>query len=154
MSEQKEPKRGRITHEDWHLFGVECDEQIVMRPETQTIDQILADDNIERMMIRIERYGQDKFFSEVEGDVLDERTNDIDNTKEKLIAFKSKSSTEKHKALLVTCPTGRFFAIPFPVDSDVNMAASITTCEDAQKFLTGEDTLPSWAQGGMAIGRS
>ncbi len=40
----------------WTLEGVSVDEQIVMRPETQTLEQIEAEANEERKAIRLQRW--------------------------------------------------------------------------------------------------
>ena len=49
----------------WSLNGVRVNEQIVMRPETQTLDQIHQEKNEEVRAIRIERYGWVKYLEDV-----------------------------------------------------------------------------------------
>jgi hypothetical protein len=48
----------------WHIHGVRVTEQIVMRPETLTIQQIEAEPNSEVKRIMIERYGAAKYIRE------------------------------------------------------------------------------------------
>jgi dissimilatory sulfite reductase (desulfoviridin) alpha/beta subunit len=67
------------------LTGVEVDEQIVMSPETQTVKQIRKEENEEVKRIRIDRYGWNKYFEEINAKTIDERDNDIEGTKEFLL---------------------------------------------------------------------
>jgi hypothetical protein len=56
----------------WMLDGQPVDEQIVMRPETQTIKQIDAEGNSSVRNIRIERFGFSRYLSEGGGRLLKE----------------------------------------------------------------------------------
>jgi len=49
----------------WNIHGVPVDEQIVMRPETQTIEQIQNEPNAEVKKIRIQRYGEKKYLKAI-----------------------------------------------------------------------------------------
>lgn len=130
----------------WEIEGIRVDEQIVMRPETQTIEQILAEENEEVKRLRINRFaGKDKdstdgwlrFIAESDAEVIDARRNDIEVTRELLVQIK------ELRTLVVTCRTGRLFTIE--VSPDCN------TCEEAQAYLWGKgevDRVPN------IIGRS
>ncbi len=109
----------------WHIDGIPVDEQIVMAPETQTIEQINSEDNNDRRAIRIERYGWDRYLHETNATLLDSRHNEIEGTQEALYA------TDGTNKLCASCPTGRFVALSVPSD--------VTTCEQAQEWLAGNN---------------
>jgi hypothetical protein len=109
--------------EIYTINGVQVDEQIVMRPETQTLEQIEAEKNEEIKRIRIERFGWTRYIAESDAECVDSRRNDVDNTMEALIQLKDGS-----KRLLCACrSTGRVYAIGVPKE--------ILTCENAQRFM-------------------
>lgn len=108
----------------WAIEGVQVDEQIVMRPETQTIKQIEDAQNTEVRRIRLDRYGWPKYLRDSKSECRDTRRNDIEGTLEAL--YRTKSGD---KRLVVTCPTGRVFALGVPKD--------VKTCEQAQEWLNG-----------------
>lgn len=106
----------------WALEGVRVDEQIIMHPETQTIDQMRREENLEVKRLRIGRYGWTKYLEEVGAKVLDQRRNDVDKTKEVLL------KGDDMVVLICTCiSTGRMYPLEVP--------GEITTCEGAQKWL-------------------
>lgn len=105
----------------WTIDGISVDEQIVMRPETQTIAQINKEDNADVKAIRIQRFGWPRYIAESNSKLLDYRDNDIEGTKEALY------STDNGHRMVVTCPTGRVFALGVPSD--------IKTCEAAAKWF-------------------
>jgi len=110
----------------WYLEGVQVDEQIVMSPKSQTVDQILAEGNEEVRRLRITQYG-DEFFREVGAQELDRRENAIEGTRETLLEI-----TGGMKFLRTFCPsTGDTYILP--VDEE------ITTCNAAQSWLWGVD---------------
>jgi len=109
----------------WAINGVDVDEQIVMKPETQTIEQIRGEENEEIKRIRIERYGWDKYFDKINAELVDSRSNDVERTKEFLFRSKDDNMT----ALLCICPsTRKEFALEVPPETE--------TCEAAQKWLS------------------
>ena len=122
----------------WYIDGVEVDEQIVMRPNTQTIDQILNEENMEVRRVRIERYGAVNFLREAGAFLLDQRSNNVENTEEALYGIGDQ------KFLVATCPTGRVFCMEVPT--------RVQTCQDAQSYLAGDGELP--VPPGNPIGRS
>lgn len=113
----------------WYIHGVTVDEQIVMRPETQTIDQIEKEENTEVRRVRIERYGWERYLTESKAEVLDTRRNDRDAQTEKLYRLKTGGTR-----FVCTDPsTGRRYSLGVPVD--------VTTCEQAQHWMShGLDT--------------
>ena len=112
----------------WGIYsinGVAVDEQIVLRPETQTVDQIRKEENEEVKRIRIQRYGWDRFLEEINAVVIDENSNDIEGTKEFLI----ESKQDNIKSLMCVCPsTGKEFFLEVPPE--------INTCKEAQSWLS------------------
>lgn len=107
------------------IDGIRLDEQIVMRPETLTIHQINSEKDQDKRSIMIDRFGWPKFLQESNAECIDKRDNYIENTKEALFM------SDNGNRLVVTCPTGRVFALGVP--------SSITTCEDAQSWLGNEE---------------
>ena len=55
----------------WFVEGVKVDEQIVMRPETQTIKQINSEINEEVKRVRLSRFGMQRYLEESNAKVLD-----------------------------------------------------------------------------------
>lgn len=110
----------------WGVYvinGVRVDEQIVMRPETQTLEQLRNEQNEEIKRIRIERYGWAKFFDAIKAKVIDHRENDIEGTKEYLL------TGDGLTALMCVCPsTGKEFFLETSPD--------IKTCAEAQRWLS------------------
>jgi hypothetical protein len=112
----------------WGIYtinGVSVDKQIVMSPETQTIDQLRSEQNEEVKRVRIERYGWGKFLEEIGALTIDENVNDIEGTKEFLV----ESDKDKMKALMCVCPsTGKEFFLEVPPETK--------TCREAQAWLS------------------
>lgn len=105
------------------IHGVVVDEQIVMHPETQTIEQIRSESQAEVQRIRIERYGWDRFLKDTDAKVVDQRENPIERTQEVLM------KTDDFTVLVGVCPsTGRVYSME--VDNSIN------TCEAAQLWLS------------------
>ena len=111
----------------WHIDGVEVDEQIVLRPETQTLRQIQEETNVEVRRIRIERFGWKRYLKEVGAVVIDQRRNDIEATHEALMRTPGNNG---ETVLVCGCPsTARVFALRVP--------GTVTTCAEAQGRLSG-----------------
>lgn len=107
----------------WSIRGVTVDEQIVMTPSTQTIEQINREGNAEVKRIRIERYGWQEYLTAVNAKVLEHRTNDIEGTEESLM------QADDMVFLVGACPsTGRIYAME--VDPECR------TCAQAQEYLS------------------
>ena len=108
----------------WVINNVTLDEQIIMRPETQTVEQIRNENNEEVKRIRIERYGWRRYLEEINATLVDERRNDIEGTKEFLF-----QADDDMRALLCMCPsTGKEFVLEVPPE--------VKTCREAQSWLS------------------
>ncbi len=108
----------------WAIGGVTVDEQIVMNPQTQTIEQINGEENQEIKRIRIERYGWRKYLEDVNAKVLDVSVN--------IFSMESLMCADDMKILCTYDPsTGRIYALE--VDPECR------TCEQAQRYLLAPD---------------
>ena len=90
----------------WTIEGTPVDEQIVMYPETQTVEQIDKEENQDVRAIRIQRFGWPRYIRESGAEAKDERKNEVEGTREALFVCRDGS-----RRLIVTCPTGRVFAL-------------------------------------------
>lgn len=107
----------------WAIDGVRCDEQIVMQPGTQTIEQISKEQNEEIKRIRIDRFGWIKYLNGIGAVRIDDRRNDIEGTREYLYC------AEETTVLLCVCPsTSKTFVLEVPQE--------VKTCEQAQSYLS------------------
>jgi len=119
----------------WYIRGVnlgqEHGEQIVLCPETQTIDQINDEINAEIKRIRIERYGWERYLADSDAIVIHERRNDVECTLESLMQTGS-TATPGPRVLVCACPsTGRVYCLEVPM--------VIQTCEQAQRWLWADE---------------
>lgn len=111
------------------VLPIESGEQIVMRPETQTLEEIDREPSIEVKRIRIERFGWMRYLSDIHATVVERRRNDIEGTLEVLCRRGDIC------ALVCHCPsTGRVFVLEVP--------GNIKTCDQAQKWLWASDSSP------------
>jgi len=125
----------------WAIEGVRVDEQIVLRPETQTPEQILGEPNEEVKRIRIARYGWLKLLAETDAQVMDSRDNPIENTKEMLCRLSDQT------VLITHCPSqGKIFALEVPPE--------IKTCDNAQTWLHTGSRIDALIPHIRTIGRS
>lgn len=108
----------------WHIDGVAVDEQIILRPESQTISEIECEKNQDVRSIRIARFGWTRYLRESGAKQIDMRRNEIEGTIEALYHAKN-----GQRRLVATCPTGRVFTMGVPDD--------VKTCEEAQAYLAG-----------------
>lgn len=115
--------RFRDGSEVWCIHGLDVDEQIVMRPETQELRQMINERNTDVRAIRIERFGWLPFLEQTGAAVLDERENVIEGTYE--VLFESRVGNR----LVATCNTGRIICL--------GIEPGIRTCEEAQAYLRG-----------------
>lgn len=112
------------------IEGFFVDEQLVMWPETQTMEQIHKERNLELRRIRIERYGWEKYLAVSKAKVIDKRRNDVDGGCYEALCDVPELET---RVLLCTCPTGRVFNLLVP--------SSTPTCADAKAYLVGNPKL-------------
>jgi hypothetical protein len=101
------------------------DEQIVMRPETQTIEQIERERDEERRRIRIERFGWERYLRESGAEVVDSRTNDRDAQEE--VLYKMRNS-DTRRFCCSDPSTGRRYALGVPM--------TINSCQAAQDWMS------------------
>ena len=52
--------------------GVRVEERIVLRPETISVDEVLAEQNAERRRVLLDRFGYPRFMKETRASLLDE----------------------------------------------------------------------------------
>jgi hypothetical protein len=116
--------RYRDGYSVWAINGIRVNEQIVMRPETLTVEQINNEANQDIRSIMIDRFGWPKYLEKSNAKCVDFRDNNIEGTKEALYI-----SPIGGRRLVVTCPTGRVFALGVPEETG--------TCEQAQFWLSG-----------------
>ena len=108
----------------WSIHGVTVDEQVIMRPETQTVDQIGNESNEEVRRVRIERYGWERYLRESNAQVASTRFNERDRQPESLYVMKNGM-----KRLAVSDPsTGRRYCLGVP--------GEVETCEQAQSWMS------------------
>jgi hypothetical protein len=108
----------------WYIHGVIVDEQVVMRPETQTVKQITDEQNEEVRRVRIERFGWERFLRESKAKQCDSRRNDRDAQAETL--YQLKGGTRRF--VCVDPSTGRRYALGVP--------RRVQTCEQAQEWMS------------------
>ena len=111
----------------YSLQGHRVTEQIVMRPETLTIEQIHKEQNSDIQAIIIDRFEWPRYLKKTNAKLLDSRKNNIENTIEVLY-----DAGEFGKRLVCTCPTGRVFVKGLPANFSKDL-----TCEEAQNWLSG-----------------
>jgi hypothetical protein len=110
----------------WAIGGVIVDEQIVMRPETQTLEQINKEEDQEVKRLRITGYGWDRYCTEMNAEVLDVKTIQLPNTNS--MWMESLMALEDMKVLFTYDPsTGR----PYALEVD----PGCRNCEEAQEYL-------------------
>lgn len=112
----------------WYIDGLAVDEQIVMRPETQTIDQIDGEQNNDIRSIRIDRFGWDRYLIESGAEEIDVDRDAVSGTYQAL--YRTKRDENR---LIVACPTARMFSLGIP--------ATVRTCQEAQKWLAGDEKI-------------
>ncbi len=109
----------------WHIHGVAVDEQIIMRPETQTISQINSEPNQDVRSIRIERFGWTRYIKESGAKLIDSvKSNPISGTPEQLYRLADGS-----QRLVAGCVTGKIVTMGVP--------SEIESCQQAQAWLAG-----------------
>jgi len=113
----------------WHINGHKMSEKIVMRPHEITVDEIHAEQNNDIRSIMLDRKGWPNYIREAKLEPVDTYVNEVENDSREAL-FKTPFG---QKVLLVTCPTGRMFALPV-VDSR-------NTCKEAREWIHGDKPL-------------
>jgi hypothetical protein len=108
----------------WSLNGIKVDEQLVMRPETQTLKQIEAEGNTDVRAIRIARFGWPRYLAESGAKQIDAQENAVSGTPEAL--YRLRDGT---KRLIAGCVTGKLVSLGVPDE--------VSTCDEAQRWLAG-----------------
>jgi hypothetical protein len=108
----------------WAIHGVLVDSQIVLAPETQTLEQIERETNEEVRRVRIERYGWLRYLKESQAQVVDQRVNERDLQEEMLCRLQD----GRQRFVCRDPSTERQYALGVPRE--------ITTCEQAQAWLS------------------
>jgi hypothetical protein len=124
----------------WHIGGVRVDEQVVMRPQTQTLAQVRGERSEEVKRLRIARFagaeagelaGWERYLCDIGARAIHRQTNPIDNTKEALF----RADDGMTVAVLACRSTGRKYALEVP--------AEVATCDQAQNWMRSG----SWLDG-------
>jgi len=108
----------------YFINGVKVNEQIVMHPETLTVEQINSEQNKDVQSIMIDRFGGYNYIKESDSVCIDKRKDEITGYTESLY------ESPVGKRLVVVCPTVRMYALGVP--------DNIKTCQEAQDYLSGE----------------
>lgn len=109
----------------YSIQGVRVNEQVVMRPETLTVRDIVEEQNQEVKRIMASRYGYDKVLKDLNAQPIDVRTNHVDGTQEALFSCEELGM----RMLVCSCPSK---GEPFFLECD----PSVNTCEEAQVYLS------------------
>ncbi len=105
----------------WALEGYLVPEQVVMSPETQTLEDIHNEENEEIRRIRINRFGWSRYITESSGEVLDVAM-------PRYGGMESLIKTSMGAVLCTYDPsTGRPYSLEVPPE--------LKTCEQAQRYL-------------------
>jgi hypothetical protein len=114
-----------VEHKDgwgiWAIEGVRVDEQIVMAPETQALEQIKLDDNEEVRRIRISRYGWHRYLDECGAAPIDT----------KIVSAGWMESLIVCEDMTVLCTYDPSTGRPYALEVD----PSCRTCGEAQRYL-------------------
>jgi hypothetical protein len=109
--------------------GLFVNERIVLRPETLTAREVLAERNVELRRIMVERMGHDRFIAEAKARVLD---TDRDAGGERRLLRVQMPGDEDLVCLAVSCPsTGRKYMLRVP--------PTTRTCHQAAAWIAGFD---------------
>jgi len=110
--------------EIYAIHGVLVPGEVVLQPESQTIQQIEGESNEEVRRIRIERFGWEKYLVASHALIVNQRINDRDSQTERLYRMANGSQ----RFVCIDPSTGRRYALGVPKE--------ITTCEQAQNWMS------------------
>jgi len=109
--------------------GVPVDERIAFQPETITVEELLAERNVERRRVLLERMGYDRFAEQADAEVLDR---DRDPGGERRLLKIPLPEDEDLVCVSVICPsTDRQYVIRVP--------PTMRTCRQAVAWIAGYD---------------
>ena len=115
----------------WSIYavhGIRVPGWIIETPQEITATKIDAEENIEIRRIMTDIHGWPRYIRESGLEAVDTRRNHIEGTLEAL--YRCKDGSQR---LVVTCPTGRVFAL--------GVVSEVRTCEQAQRWLAGDQKL-------------
>lgn len=116
----------------WH--GVSVPDHVAFNPETITVREILYETNLERRRVLLERFGMERFFAELQADVID---SDEDAGGQRRLLRVPFQGGEDIVTLEVHCPsTGRKYVLRVPptVQSCVEGAAWIAGFNNPRRY--------------------
>lgn len=118
----------------YFIHGVEVNEQVVMSPETLTLTDINAFDNIELKRIAIQRLGWDKYLEFTKAKPIDSKMVTLSSGISWLETLYSVSDEDLECNILVTCDpsTSRVYFLEVPADCN--------SCREAQIYMNGTET--------------
>ena len=109
--------------------GVRMEERLLLRPETITVAEILADRNAERRRVLLDRFGPSRFMKESQADVLDQ---DRDPGGSRQLLRVQLPDDEPLVTLSCFCPsTGRQYFLRVP--------PHMQSCHQAAAWIAGFD---------------
>ena len=121
------PAASKDTEIRWR--GVPVDERVAFHPETITVSEVLAEPNVERRRVLLERCGYERFLRETDAQVLD---TDRDRGGERRLFRMPMAQDEDLACLSVVCPsTGKQYVLRVP--------PTMTTCRQAAAWIGGFD---------------
>lgn len=110
--------------------GVPVDERIAFHPETITAQEIIAENNVERRRVLMERMGYDAFLTAAKTEVLD---SDFDVGGKRQLLRVEMDGDEPLVCVAVSCPsTGRRYMLRVP--------PTTRSCRQGAAWLAGFDT--------------
>jgi hypothetical protein len=130
-------ERGRLHCEDgpsiawdgwalWHIHGVGVTEQVVLRPETLTLDEIDAERNADVRAVMIARWGYPRYLQETGATLVDYAEDQFGRPMALMDC-----GEDNHRILVCTDgSTPRAFHCPVPRDE-------VNTCQEAEAWLSG-----------------
>jgi hypothetical protein len=121
------PESCRAARILWH--GVPVDWTIAFHPESITALQVVTEENVELRRVLLERFGLERFISQVRVDVIDE---DVDAGGERRLLCHPLVNDEDLYCLQVTCPSTRAAYI-------LRVPPRMRTCHQAAAWIAGFD---------------
>jgi hypothetical protein len=116
----------------WYWHGVRVNEQIIMRPETITAEQILAEQNAEVRRVMLERMGVGAFVRDANPKVLHEDVDGAGQDRRLLQIGTPWTRSRSMTVCQVRCPsTGHEHLLPVP--------PTMTRCDEAIAWTFGLD---------------
>jgi hypothetical protein len=109
----------------WYWHGFKVTEQIIMRPETLTVEQVEKEANTEVRRVLIERMGVEKYLTQSGATLVDSD----EKTSAPRVLFKDKRNNQY--MFCTDGGTGKFFALSVP--------DNVKTCAEAHTAICGFD---------------